>query len=93
MTKPLIVVRPHNAIPVDALNNLCEYLHSQVNDEYAVLVIPSHVEVYRPEEGQSIVRSEPLPQYIDFPRKKGFWDLVIELFDRKAKPTQEVSHG
>lgn len=88
MTKPLIVMRTCHAIPVDAFNNLRDYLHSQVNDEYAVLVIPSHVEVYRPAEGQSIVRSEPLPQYIDFPRKKGFWDLVIELFDRKAKTTQ-----
>lgn len=90
MAKPLIVVRPHNAITAEALGNLCEYLHSQVNDEYAVLVIPSHVEVYRPAEGQSIVRSEPQPQFIDFPRKKGFWELLFERFDRKTK---EAAHG
>lgn len=90
MTKPLIVVCPRHTITVEALDNLREYMHSQVNDEYAVLVIPSHVEVYRPAEGQSIVRSEPLPQYIDFPRKKGFWELLFERFDRKTK---ETAHG
>lgn len=90
MTKPLIVMRTCHAIPVDDLNKLRDYLHSQVKDEYAVLVIPNHVEVYRPAEGQSIARSEPLPQYIDFPRKKGFWELLFERFDRK---TTEAAHG
>lgn len=90
MTKPLIVVRPHNAIPVDALNNLREYMHSQVNDEYAVLVIPCHVDIHRTAEGQSVELSAHLPQYIDFPRKKGFWELLFERFDRKTK---EAAHG
>lgn len=87
MTKPLIVVCPRHTIAVEALDNLREYMHSQVNDEYAVLVIPSHVDVYRPAEGQSVCLSAPLPQYIEFPHQKGFWELLFERFARKAKPT------
>jgi len=91
MTKPLIVVRPRHTIAVEALDNLREYMHSQVNEEYAVLVIPSHVDVYRTAEGQAVELSEPQPQFIEFPHKKGFWELVFEWFDRKAKPTTEAA--
>lgn len=90
MIRPIIVARTMTPCTTEQNQRVIDFLREQVDQEYMLVVIPSHVELTRLEEGQSIPAGHVITKetvYVNVPRKS-LWASFVALFpSRKPKQT------